>query len=321
MAEAVHGPTSNWAATPPVRTARPVSWGAIFAGAVLVTVIQLMLGLLGLAIGLAAVEPGKGEGYFAGLGIAGYIWWLASGIVALFIGGWASARLAGAHRRTNGALHGLVVWGLATLFMAYLLTTTAGNIMGGAFNLLDQTVSYGARAVTGTGAEATADSKTADSKTADGKAADGGTANGGKTPEQVYSQSQTTLQRWQATEGAWDQLKPALGNYFDADGATAQDKERVIEILVSQTSMSRPEAERNAEQWAQGAQGLQAAAERAGEVAEEWGGKVADWSAAASFWAFIMLLIGAGAAAFGGSLGIYRTDRFGHDEPVTPPRA
>jgi len=33
------------------------------------------------------------------------------------------------------------------------------------------------------------------------------------------------------------------------------------------------------------------------------------------------LLIGAGAAAFGGSLGIYRTDRFGHDEPVTPPRA
>ena len=62
-----------------------VSWGAIFAGAVVVLVVQLMLAMMGLGIGLYAMNPP--EGPTAGLGIGALIWWVISANIALFLGG------------------------------------------------------------------------------------------------------------------------------------------------------------------------------------------------------------------------------------------
>ncbi|RYE76981.1 MAG: PhnA-like protein, partial [Hyphomicrobiales bacterium] len=54
---------------------RRVSWGAIFAGAILTLVIQIMLSLLGVGIGLATLDPaGNGSPDAATLGSAGGIW-------------------------------------------------------------------------------------------------------------------------------------------------------------------------------------------------------------------------------------------------------
>lgn len=148
MADRVDAPGyASYTTAAAVPTVRLVSWGAIFAGAIVATVLQMMLGLLGLSIGLAVTDPMEMQGGDAwGMGIGSYIWWICSGIISLFIGGWAAARLAAVPRRLIGALHGLVVWALATLFLAYLLTTTVGNIMGGAFNVLDDSMTSAGQA-------------------------------------------------------------------------------------------------------------------------------------------------------------------------------
>src|SRR6185503_16209445 len=66
-------------------------WGAIFAGVVMVMVIQLALALLGAGIGLSTVDPDNTKA----VSIGAITWWMLSGLVAFYFGGWAAGRLAG----------------------------------------------------------------------------------------------------------------------------------------------------------------------------------------------------------------------------------
>ena len=114
-----------------------VSWGALFAGVVIAVATQLLLGALGLAIGLSSMDPtGDRAGSF---GVGAGIWWLLSGLVALFLGGWTAGRLANAQPRLDGALHGFATWGLATLLSAWMVTSAVGGILGGAWNVVSTT--------------------------------------------------------------------------------------------------------------------------------------------------------------------------------------
>jgi hypothetical protein len=110
-----------------------VSWGSIFAGAVIALATQVVLALIGVAIGLATLDPATGNtpsGTALGTGAA--IWLVISSLVSLFFGGYVAARLAG---RFNGWLHGLITWGTLTLLTLMLLTTAAGQLVGAASGL------------------------------------------------------------------------------------------------------------------------------------------------------------------------------------------
>lgn len=111
-----------------------VSWGAILAGTIVVLIVQLTLAMLGLGIGLYAMDPG--EGPTAGLGIGALVWWVLSAIIALYLGGWVASRLSGIQTKTDGMLHGFVTWGLASLITVTLLTTTVGAFIGGGLSLI-----------------------------------------------------------------------------------------------------------------------------------------------------------------------------------------
>src|SRR6476619_4773926 len=116
---------------------RRISWGAIAAGIVVVLVVQLMLMLLGLAIGTATIDPATtGSPEATTLGIGGGIWWLLATAISVFAGAWVAGRLAGMPTSTDGMLHGIVTWAAATLLGIYLLTTTIGGLVGGAFGAL-----------------------------------------------------------------------------------------------------------------------------------------------------------------------------------------
>lgn len=132
-------------------SSRPrVSWSAISAGVVLVVAIEALLGVLGTGIGLGFVNPTAGTTPDAGsFGIGAGIWWLLSTIIALVIGSYAAARLAGVPTRFDGVLHGLVIWGLALLLTAYLVTSAVGGLIGGAFSVVSGTVSAAGSAVGG----------------------------------------------------------------------------------------------------------------------------------------------------------------------------
>lgn len=118
-----------------------VSWGAIFAGVVVALVVQVLLTMLGAAIGIATLQPGTGDNPEAStFSIIAGIWYVLAGIVSAFAGGYVAARMSGKTNVTTGALHGLTTWAFTTLLILYLLTSTIGALVGGAFSGLASAV-------------------------------------------------------------------------------------------------------------------------------------------------------------------------------------
>ena len=122
------------AATQPVALNK-VSWGAIFAGVVVALVIQVLLTMLGAGIGIATLDPNTGDNPAAStFSIVAGIWYLLSGIVSAFAGGYVAAHMSGKTNSTTGAFHGLTTWAFTTLLVLYMLTSTVGSLVGGAFS-------------------------------------------------------------------------------------------------------------------------------------------------------------------------------------------
>ena len=110
-----------------------VSWGAIFAGVVVGLVVQVLLTMLGIGIGVATIDPTGASPAASTLSIASGVWYVVSGIVAAYAGGYAAARMSGQTVATTGALHGLTTWAFTTLLVLYMLSSAVGGIVGGAF--------------------------------------------------------------------------------------------------------------------------------------------------------------------------------------------
>ena len=122
-----------------------LSWSAIFAGLVTAIVLELVFSLLGLAIGLGAIDTGDTA---RSMGIGAAIWAVVTAIIALFIGGWVAGRVSGPRTSGNGALHGFVLWGLSTLVAVWLIASGVGALAGGAFGLASNVLSGTAAGVT-----------------------------------------------------------------------------------------------------------------------------------------------------------------------------
>jgi hypothetical protein len=113
------------------------SWGAIFGGSFLALAILTVLGVLGVAVGATTIDPLTNDTPSArAFGIGAGIWWLVSGLAALFAGGWATAVLAGVRQPIAGSLHGLVTWGFTTVVTIALMTTTLGAMVSGGLRFL-----------------------------------------------------------------------------------------------------------------------------------------------------------------------------------------
>lgn len=118
-----------------------VSWGAIFAGVVVALVVQILLTLLGIGIGVATLNPAGGDNPAAStFSIVAAVWYVVSGIIAAYIGGYIAARMSGKTVATTGALHGLTTWALTTLLVLYFVTTTAGSLVGGVFSGISRAI-------------------------------------------------------------------------------------------------------------------------------------------------------------------------------------
>jgi hypothetical protein len=116
-----------------------ISWGAIFAGAIIALATQLVLTLIGTAVGLATLNPTTGQNPSGTtLGIGAGVWLVISSLVSLFLGGYVAGRLGGTF---NGWLHGLATWAAVTMLTILLLTTAAGGLIGTASGLATFAVS------------------------------------------------------------------------------------------------------------------------------------------------------------------------------------
>jgi hypothetical protein len=66
----------------------------IIAGVVVTLAVFVTLQMLGAGIGAAAIDlTGREVTSPRSLGLGAAIWWLVTGLIALFIGGWVAGRL------------------------------------------------------------------------------------------------------------------------------------------------------------------------------------------------------------------------------------
>ncbi|WP_425476021.1 PhnA-like protein [Mesorhizobium yinganensis] len=138
---------------------RRASWGAIFAGVVVALVVHVLLTMLGAGIGIATIDVRANDTPQAStFSIAAGIWYMISGIIAAFLGGYMASRLAGRISPTTGALHGLTTWALTTLLVLYFLTSTVGALVGGAFSGIASVVAGAGQTIAQTAAPIIANS-------------------------------------------------------------------------------------------------------------------------------------------------------------------
>ncbi|HEX8717719.1 MAG TPA: hypothetical protein VF722_12160 [Gemmatimonadaceae bacterium] len=125
---------------------RRIRWSAIWAGLVVAVALQTVLTALGLAIGIGSLSATTSSSSF-GVGTA--IWLIVTSIISLWVGGFTAGRLA--EPATSGALHGIIVWGLSVLLLAWMATSAMRDVTRGAFSLAGN-VAGGAVAGATTGA-------------------------------------------------------------------------------------------------------------------------------------------------------------------------
>jgi hypothetical protein len=129
-----------------------IRWSAIFAGVVAGTASYLLLTLLGVAVGLTAIDPNSAEP-IGRVPLATGIWTGVSMLVGAFIGGYVAGHMSGLMRSIDGMLHGFVAWGVTTLLYVVLATTAVGSILGGTFRIISQGAQTAATAAQGGGSQ------------------------------------------------------------------------------------------------------------------------------------------------------------------------
>ena len=260
-----------------------VSWGAVLAGVAIALAAQFLLNLLGVGIGAAVLDPaGNDNPETSTFSIGGGIWFVASGVIASFIGGYVASRLSGRPSNSTGGYHGLTTWAVATLIVLYLLTTSVGALVGGAFSGLTSIV-------TGVGETAATAATTAAPVLAN-------TANPMAGIEQQIRSS--TGNDPQALQSAAVSSFQALVSGDEAQAEEARG--RAADALAKAQGIPLEQARTQVAQYEQTyRENLEAAKRQAIEAAETATSAVS----AGAFLAFIALALGAIAAWFGGVFG------------------
>ena len=306
----------------PAVAAKRISWGAVFAGAVLALVIQLALTLLGLGIGLGTIDPLTEQDPMAGIGIGAAIWWVISMLASLYIGASVASRLAGMPRPTDGLLHGLLTWSVVTLLTFYLLTTAVGRIIGGVTGIAG-------RALSGVGSGIAAVAPKA-GEAIKGELKEQGidlndikqqarlllrqTGKSELSPDNIERQAKTadreakdaagqSAANPQAADDNFDDVIDHLGDQARTIG-NAADRDAAVNVVMKRTGKSRAESEKIVDNWIATAKQAQAkmaeAKVKAEAVAREAGDKAAAGLSKAALMMALGLGLGAAAAAFGG---------------------
>lgn len=109
-----------------------ISWSAVFAGVICALVVHVLLTLLGTAIGATTVDPMDEQNPLQNLGTGALVWTGIEMLIAMAVGSYIAGRLA----QREGALHGLLMFGISTLLTIWLAITLVSSVIGGAMNVL-----------------------------------------------------------------------------------------------------------------------------------------------------------------------------------------
>jgi hypothetical protein len=103
-------------------------WGAIWAGVFTFVAIWSVFGLLGMAIFASAANP-NAQNPITGMNVGMGIWAVVLTIIAMYVAGRETGRLAAVATRHDGLAHGMVMFGLSVV-AALVITVIGGLSLG-----------------------------------------------------------------------------------------------------------------------------------------------------------------------------------------------
>lgn len=121
------------------------TWSAVLAGVIASLIVQVLLTMLGLGIGLIAVDIPTAATAPVKTGSAAALWWWASGIFSAFVGGAVAGAYASTQRVNIRIAHALAAWATASLIVIGAASLSAGGAANMLSNLAGPTSASGAR--------------------------------------------------------------------------------------------------------------------------------------------------------------------------------
>lgn len=107
---------------------------AVVAGGVVALAVQAVLMVFGGAIGLSVFEPEREV--IQGIGIGYLVWLLIALCVSAFLGAWTASLVARVFTKSNGLMHGFVLWAAVSLTGLFLVGGTLTNAVAGPFSVM-----------------------------------------------------------------------------------------------------------------------------------------------------------------------------------------
>ncbi|HSK01010.1 MAG TPA: hypothetical protein VK932_07205 [Kofleriaceae bacterium] len=260
--------------------------------------VWLVLHMLGIGIGLIAIDPDEADSLRA-VGIGTGIWSAIAPLIALFIGGLVAGRMAPTINTANAAIHGAVVWALTGVAALLLLATAVSSAVRGA---------AAAGAAVGQSAAAAVGMAPSDLDLQDfGLASEDVLA---PINQRLKAEGIEPVTAAQLEAAAKDVLRVAV-----RDGRL--DREVLVSSLTRNTRMSRAEAERVADRAEQRYAELRARASAAGQKATRTALQAAETTGKVMLVLSILMVLGLGASIAGAIASVRRERR----EHVVLPRA
>lgn len=273
-------------------TSSAVSWGAIFAGAVIGAALTAALVTLGAGLGFLAISPWRNDGASGSTMAMGTIAWLfATQIIAYGVAGYVTGRLRTKWSDIRGdevyfrdTAHGFLVWALSSLIGVVLLGSAVASIVS-------STAQAGANfAGASAGAVAAIAGKS-------GAQADGELSLDYFTDSLLRSSSSNQAMN---QNDARREVSLIFGRSLSDGKISAEDQQHLIKLISERAGISESEAEQRINQ-------ITSRAKQAADEFELKAREAADQArkAAASFalWAFASLLVGAFVASFAATRG------------------
>lgn len=112
------------------------SWPAIIAGLMSALAIVWLLTLLGTAIGASILDETDADVSDEGFSLGAIIWMVFAGLAGFFVGGLVTGRLCGQDDDQAGLLHGVAMWGTASMLILLLSVWGVSGLLHTGANLI-----------------------------------------------------------------------------------------------------------------------------------------------------------------------------------------
>lgn len=269
-----------------------ILWSAVIAGGIISLIMAALFNLLGLGSGLIAMDPSLEA--MQTVGMATIFWFVISGIVSMFLGGWVSSKTAEVVCSLKASIYGLLSAAIAILFMLMMMATTLGAAVSGVASILSSSINVVAQNsdVLAKGMGNTAKDLLPQTD---------------KLLATVLSKAEESVEQLKegskiSPDAAKKQLKAALQDFLlnENDADNQSNREKLEEFLQKNTDMNAMQAEKVVNRWLQQYDRLKANMEKkAKEVTE----KATNTLGTIALLSFFVVLLGLVAGAVGGLLG------------------